>query len=110
MKDNTFKIYFQNVRGLNTKTHIRSDITAAKFHMISLVETWLQDNFNSSELFDDSFVVYRSDGDLESTEKKTGGGCLVALKNNIWCVYSACCNSFCANWCGFGYHECLLYA
>lgn len=78
-----FKIYYQNIRGVNSKTNIRSNFSAANYDMIALTETWLQDDFFSSQLFDSSFSVYRSDRDLVSTGKKGGGGCLIALKNTI---------------------------
>lgn len=78
-----FKIYYQNVRGLNTKTNIKSNISASDYDMIVFNETWLQDGFFSEELFDDSFVVFRSDRDLALTGKCSGGGCLIALKNSI---------------------------
>lgn len=51
--------------------------------MIILTETWLQSNFSSSELFDESFTVHRSDRNLDLTRKKRGGGCRIAVKNNI---------------------------
>lgn len=77
------KIYFQNVRGLNTKTNIKSDISAANYDIIVFNETWLQDDFFSAEIFDESFTVFRSDRNLASTGKSRGGGCLIAIKNNI---------------------------
>lgn len=69
-----FRIYYQNIRGVNTKTHIRSNFSAANYHMIVLNETWLKDDLFSSELFDDSFVVYRNDRNLTTSNKKGGGG------------------------------------
>lgn len=83
MERDKLRIYYQNIRGVNTKTHIRSNFSAANYHMIALTETWIQDNFSSSEIFDESFVVHRSDRNLLMTNKKSGGGCLVAIKNNI---------------------------
>lgn len=76
-------IYYQNFRSLNTKTHIRSNFPAADYKLIALTETWLDDDFNSSEIFDDTFVVHRSYRNREQTNKKTGGGCLVALKSDV---------------------------
>lgn len=83
MSKNDLKIYYQNIRGVNTKTHIRSNFSAADFEIIALTETWLKSDFSSSEIFDDSFEVFRSDRDLSLTGKKSGGGCLIAIKNNI---------------------------
>lgn len=83
MNGGNLKIYYQNIRGVNTKTHIRSNFSAANYQAIALTETWLSSNFSSSELFDDSFTVHRSDRDLSLSNKKGGGGCLIAMKNNI---------------------------
>lgn len=83
MNKRDLKLYYQNIRGVNTKTHIRSNFSAADFEIITLTETWLKCDFSSSEIFDDSFEVYRSDRDLSQTGKKSGGGCLIAIKNNI---------------------------
>lgn len=78
-----FKIYYQNIRGVNTKTHIKSNFSAADYQLIALTETWLKSDFSSLELFDESFVVHRSDRDLTLSGKKGGGGCLIAIKNSI---------------------------
>lgn len=77
------KIYYQNIRGVNTKTHIRSNFSSAKYDLIALTKTWINSDFSSSELFNDSFVVHRSDRNLSLINKKGGGGCLIAIKANI---------------------------
>lgn len=75
-------IYYQNVRGLRTKTNIRSDISASSRHdLIMFTEHWLNDSFSSSEYFDDSYSVERDD--RNSTNKRCGGGSLIAIKNNL---------------------------
>lgn len=51
--------------------------------MIALTETWMNSDFSSSELFDETFVVYRNDRDPHRSNKTRGGGCLIALKNNV---------------------------
>lgn len=78
------KIYTQNTRGLNTKIKmgLRDRTSLFSFDMYALTETWLQSNIHSSELFDESFSVYRSDRKL-SQSVQGGGGVLVALKNSI---------------------------
>lgn len=83
MNAKNLKIYYQNIRGVNTKTHIRSNFSAAKYELIALTETWMSSDLSSSELFDDSFTVHRSDRNLSLTNKKRGGGCLIAIKSNI---------------------------
>lgn len=90
--------YYQNTRGLRGKIKdgIKNNITLANYDAVSLTETWLNDNFSSSELFDDSYNVFRADrsvdsynrlranrADLPEETNVFGGGCLIALKNNI---------------------------
>lgn len=63
---------------------------------VSVTESWLNENFSSSEIFDESYNVFRSDRtvekynllkvnrpDLPPDENVLGGGCLIALKKNI---------------------------
>lgn len=79
-------IYYQNVRGLRTKSNIRSTISASGYDMIVFTEHWLNDNFESSEYFDDSYFVEREDRNV--TNKQWGGGALIAIKNHI--SYTRC--------------------
>ena len=83
MNKKNLKIYYQNIRGVNTKTHIRSNFSVANFELIALTETWINSDFSSSEIFDESFVVHRNDRDLSQSNKRGGGGCLIAIKSNI---------------------------
>lgn len=74
-------IYYQNVRGLRTKTDIRANISASQHDVIIFTEHWLNENFSSSEYFDDSYSVERYD--RKSANKERGGGALVAIKNGL---------------------------
>lgn len=74
-------IYYQNVRGLRTKTDIRKNISASQHDVIIFTEHWLNENFSSSEYFDDSYSVERYD--RKSTDKERGGGALMAIKNGL---------------------------
>lgn len=78
---NNIRAYYQNVRGLRTKTEIRSKISASQFELIAFTEHWLNDGFVSSEYFDDSYFVERND--RKRLDKKWGGGALIAIKINI---------------------------
>lgn len=78
---NFLNAYYQNVRGLRTKTNIRSSISASAYDLIVFTEHWLNDNFQSSEYFDDSYFVEREDRNIGN--KKWGGGALIAIKNRI---------------------------
>lgn len=78
-------IYYQNVRGLRTKTNeFLTNILSRDIDIIVLTETWLNDNIHCSELFDKCYTVYRADRDLNLTTKKDGGGCLVAVKSKYY--------------------------
>lgn len=75
------KIYYQNVRGLRTKTNIKSTISLSQYEIICFTEHWLNENHNSGEYFDESYFVERDDRDRG--DKKWGGGALIAIKNHI---------------------------
>lgn len=91
------KLYYQNVKGLRSriKHGLKSEITLANFDIVSITESWLNANFNSSEIFDETFIVFRSDRSVEKynllkgnsncnvTDDIRGGKCLLAIKNNI---------------------------
>lgn len=81
------KAFYQNVRGLRTKSHIRSDISASQYDFIIFTEHWLNDDFKSSEYFDDSYFVERDD--RRRLDKKWGGGALIAIKSFV--AYRRCC-------------------
>lgn len=76
-------IYYQNTRGLKTKTKsFYENLLNSDHSIVCLVETWLQDNISSSELFDDRFFVVRGDRNLRLTNKCDGGGVLIALSKS----------------------------
>lgn len=82
--DKTLEIYYQNVRGLKTKTKIfRLELIAASYDIILLCETWLRSDFFTSELFDDRYVVYRNDRDNDARNKRDGGGCAIAVRKEL---------------------------
>jgi hypothetical protein len=60
--DEGLTIYYQNVRGLRTKTYtFFNSILNCNYDVVVLTETWLNEGVLSSELFDDRFIVYRQD-------------------------------------------------
>lgn len=92
------KFYYQNVRGLRSKIKygLKNELTLANFDLVALTETWLNADFSSNELFDESYNVFRSDRSVERynllkgdvahrdmTKDIRGGGCLLAIKNKI---------------------------
>lgn len=78
---NELRLYYQNVRGIRTKTDIRKDISASGYDVICFTEHWLNNDFNNGEYFDDSYFVERSDRNRIGVSR--GGGALIAIKNFI---------------------------
>lgn len=80
-KSNKLNIYYQNVCGLNSKTHdLYTSVLAADYDCIALTETWLSDKVSNNELFPDNYVIFRVDRNLSKTNKSTGGGVLLAVR------------------------------
>ena len=80
-KFTALKIYYQNTRGLRTKTHsFCRQLSCESYDIVILTETWLNDSVMSAELFDSRYVVYRRDRD---SKKKDGGGVLIAVLKKI---------------------------
>lgn len=78
------KMYYQNVRGLRTKTKdFHTEIMLNSYDIILLCETWLNNDFYDSEFFDNRYVVFRVDRNKEETGLSTGGGCLIAVKSEL---------------------------
>ena len=68
-------IYYQNVRGLSSKTvEFYNAVRMNEFDMIALTETWCNDSISDSEIFDDRYVVFRKD------RMTRGGGVLLAVR------------------------------
>lgn len=79
------KIYYQNVRGLKSKTkNFRLKLLQSSYDVILLCETWLHDAIFSSELFDDKYIIYRKDRDNSLFSKNDGGGCLIAVRKDLF--------------------------
>lgn len=80
-------IYYQNVRGMKTKTlDIYNTVLVNNYDIICLTETWLDDTIMSSELFDERYCVIRRDRDVKFRvryKKSHGGGVLVAYSKNL---------------------------
>lgn len=84
-------IYYQNVRGIKTKTiDIYNTVLCNNYDIICLTETWLDDTVMSSEIFDDRYCVLRRDRDAKFRDrykKSYGGGILVAYSKNLQIIY-----------------------
>lgn len=82
--NNNLKIYYQNVRGLRTKTDIfYRQMCLSSYDIVVLTETWMTDGIHDSEIFDDRYIVWRRDRDYSLTGQKKGGGVLIATRNYL---------------------------
>lgn len=80
-------LYYQNTRGLNTKTNeLYVNTCDCSFNIIILSETWLTDAVNSTELFPNVYNVVRADRNFKKVNRSKGGGVLIAISNEI--IYS----------------------
>lgn len=74
------RIFYQNVRGLRTKTKtILINVLKQDLDVILLTETWLNDSVFDHELFDSRYIVFRRDRSSTNCSKLEGGGVLVAV-------------------------------
>lgn len=77
-------IYYQNVRGLRSKTtSFRLSMLANDWDVVALTETWLNESVSSAELFPHSYQVFRRDRCTLSTGLSRGGGVLIAVASHI---------------------------
>lgn len=76
--------YYQNVRGLRTKTAtFRRNLLLNNYGVIALTETWLVDSISDSELFDHRYLVWRHDRNYDLTGQSMGGGVLLATYKDL---------------------------
>lgn len=76
--------YYQNVRGLRTKTHgFYSQVAMSDFDFICITESWLNSNFYDRELFDNRYSVYRCDRSADESGAERGGGVAVAVRRKL---------------------------
>nr|CAH7712429.1 unnamed protein product [Callosobruchus chinensis] len=72
--------------GLNTKFDIvYPAISVSDFDLIAFSETWLKQSTLSAEVFPDGYEVFRKDRKFDILEVTTGGGVLLAVKENFKC-------------------------
>ncbi|XP_055538336.1 uncharacterized protein LOC129725919 [Wyeomyia smithii] len=75
-------IYYQNVGGINSRViDYQLACNDACYDIYAFTETWLNDNTISTLLFDDSFTVYRQDRSSTNSNKRSGGGVLLAVRS-----------------------------
>ena len=77
----SLSIYYQNVRGLRTKTNeFYMGVVSEDYDLLVITETWLLKGIGDSEIFDDRYSIFRADRDNDKTR---GGGVLVAVKKKF---------------------------
>lgn len=77
-----FTLYYQNVRGLRTKTNtLQKALSSCDYDVIAFTETWLRDDILDSELSLD-YSFYRKDRNQNTSDLQRGGGVLIAIKNS----------------------------
>lgn len=82
--DSTITVYYQNVRGLRTKTQaLFESVLSEEYDIFAFTETWLTEGIHSSELFDDRYVVIRRDRNKQRTGMERGGGVLLAVHRRL---------------------------
>lgn len=80
----TIVIFYQNARGLRSKTkEFYENVLINEFDIILISETWLVDSISDDELFDGRYNVYRNDRDTTLTGKTKGGGVAVGIKKDF---------------------------
>lgn len=80
----SLSFYYQNVRGLRTKTHtVNLNLPGCDYDVICLTETWLNDSFTDAEISNDDYLLFRKDRNYDSSETIYGGGCLIAVRKGI---------------------------
>lgn len=84
MHNNSISLYYQNCRGIRTKLHtLFMNILSYSFDVIILSETWLTPSIADSEFIDDRYLVFREDRNRVATNKREGGGVLIAVRREL---------------------------
>jgi hypothetical protein len=78
-------IFYQNVRGLRTKTdEACMEVLKGDYDIVCLTETWLHGGIASEEIFDNRYLVFRRDRcDTVFSSRSVGGGVLIAVKKKF---------------------------
>lgn len=81
----SLSLYYQNVRGLNTKLNkFYNAVSACDYQILACTETWLHGGVGDAEIVDTArFLVFRSDRDREVTGCSRGGGVMLIVDNNL---------------------------
>lgn len=84
MAKNHLSIYYQNCRGIRTKLNtLYMNVLANAYDVIVFTETWLTPDISDNEFIDQRYLVFRCDRDRIVTQKKDGGGVLIAVSREL---------------------------
>lgn len=79
-------VYYQNVRGLRTKTSdLKLGLSSCDYDVVVLTETWLRPDIIDAELTSD-YSLFRCDRSESTSNLSRGGGVLVAVKLSLHCT------------------------
>lgn len=82
--EGAISLYYQNVRGLNSKlADFYNGTIAVGFDIYAITETWLDSGVANGEIFDQSYEVFRSDRNFHRLGLSRGGGVLLAVKSDF---------------------------
>lgn len=90
---NLLNIYYQNVRGLRTKSEsFLANVLLNNYDLIVLSESWLTEDFADAEYFYSNYTVFRRDRGAGDGRGARGGGVLIAVRRELcarrrdeWC-------------------------
>jgi hypothetical protein len=58
-------------------------VKSSEYKIFVLVETWLNESFQDTELFDDDWIIFRKDRNYANSGTKRGGGVLIAVHRSL---------------------------
>ena len=54
-----------------------------KYEILCFTQTWFENRVENSVILNNEYTCYRSDRNLTLSEKETGGGVVLLIKNNL---------------------------
>lgn len=78
-------VYYQNVRGIRTKTNeLFLNLSSCDYDIVVLTETWLHSTISNSEI-STCYNIFRCDRSSATSNLVRGGGVLIAVKSSLSC-------------------------
>ena len=83
-----FTVYYQNIRSIlgkkkRTKFINNCEVQSNPVDVIAITETWLDETVPDSNIFFKNYSFIRVDRNKKSTNKKKGGGIMLAFNNSL---------------------------